>query len=187
MVISAQLLGRIFDSALEEFLDRESDSVLAGVSERNSCARLGQFLERAAGEAGLTAYVADVEYNRKQSGAIKTILDDEPKVVQVTCDLILHSRGESVEDDNLIAIEMKKSNRPQREKDSDRSRLRAMTKRSYDDVWSNDGVTHPEHVCGYRMGVYVEVDVIAMKARLEYFADGVFERAEERDLRLRAS
>ena len=53
---------------------------------------------------------------------------------------------------------MKKIERPQYEKDSDINRFRAMTKKSYDDIWSFDGETHPEHVCGYEYGYFLEID-----------------------------
>lgn len=68
-------------------------------------------LESVAIDHGLIGYFADAEYNRKQNGQIKTIIDENMEEVKVQCDLILHSRGKNVERDNLIAIEMKKSNR----------------------------------------------------------------------------
>lgn len=39
---------------------------------------------------------------------VKTIYNDDLKVVSIVCDLIVHSRGEILEKDNLIALEMKK-------------------------------------------------------------------------------
>lgn len=72
-------------------------------------------------------YHVDVEYNRNKNGRIKTCcpLDDDriPVPVTINCDLIVHSRGEIARQDNLIAIEMKKSSRTKKEKDSDRRRL----------------------------------------------------------------
>jgi hypothetical protein len=65
-----------------------------------------------------------------QDRRFKTILDEHMEEVAVTCDLILHSRGEIASRDNLIAIEMKKSDRPREEKEKDRVRLRALTKPS---------------------------------------------------------
>ncbi|MDY4348487.1 hypothetical protein [Pectobacterium brasiliense] len=103
-------------------------------------------------------YFADVEYNRKQNGKVKTIMDGDFNIVRINCDLILHSRGDNVERDNLIAIEMKKSERPKIEKKNDINRLRAMTKKSFDDIWSFDGKTHPEHVCGYEIGYFIEIN-----------------------------
>ncbi len=47
-----------------------------------------------------------------------------------------------------------------------------MTKPSYDDIWSNDGTTHPEHVCGYRLGVYIELNNKTRTALIDYFMGG---------------
>src|SRR3546814_1236198 len=92
--------------------------------------------------------------------------------VRITCDLILHSRGRVVERDNLIAIEMKRLSHPEREKQKDRVRLRALTKTSYDDVWSADGRALPEHVCGYGLGYFVELDADRRKFRVEEYQLG---------------
>lgn len=172
MSIPIKLVEDILHKSLDEFFTREVDSILTTVNERNNCGRLAIYLEHHTKNAGLSEYYADPEYNRKQGGKVKTILGGDMKIITVNCDLILHSRGVSISQDNLIAIEMKKSKRPEREKNNDRDRLRAMTKSSYDDIWSNDGNTHPEHVCGYMLGVYIELDVATRVAKLEYYKGG---------------
>ncbi len=101
----------------------------------------------------------------RNNGRIKTIYNEDLKVVTIICDLIVHSRGEIVEKDNLIALEMKKAYRSMQEKENDKARLVALTKDSYDGVWSFDGKTLPEHVCGYDLGIYYEID---SKHRLVY-------------------
>ena len=56
-------------------------------------------------------YKVDVEYNRND-GALKTAIVGENSVIKsIVCDLILHSRGRIPRQDNLIALEMKKSYR----------------------------------------------------------------------------
>ncbi|MCT0217843.1 hypothetical protein KQ304_02345 [Synechococcus sp. CS-1329] len=152
------VLSKVFEKTLEQFLEKEAQNILSGVSERNLCARMAMFLQILANDNGFSGYYADPEYNRKQNGRVKTILDDEMQIVNITCDLILHSRGEIMARDNLITIEMKKSERPEEEKNNDRARLRTLTKSSFDGVWSYDGETHPEHVCGYELGYFVELD-----------------------------
>jgi len=112
---------------------------------------------------------------------VKTILDGQERVVAITCDLILHSRGKLIRDDNLIAIEMKKSSGSKADKESDRNRLRALTKESYDGIWSADGITRPEHVCGYKLGLYMELDIRARKCLLEYYRRGCLQRTAEMD------
>lgn len=166
------MLARVLRTAVFQFLDGETENILSGVSERNLCGRLAPILENVAKEYRLTEYFADIEYNRKQNGQIKTILDEKFKVITINCDLILHSRGNNVERDNLIAIEMKKSSRSNEEKENDRARLRAMTKSSYDGIWSFDGETHPKHVCGYELGAFVELNSNIREIQIEYFASG---------------
>lgn len=166
------MLNQIFEQSLQQFFQREAQNILSGVSERNLCSRLAIPLETITHQNGLSAYYADTEYNRKQNGRVKTMLDDDMQVINITCDLILHSRGEVMARDNLIAIEMKKSERPEEEKVSDRARLRTLTKASFDDVWSFDGQTHPEHVCGYEVGYFIELDKDSNYYSVQQFQNG---------------
>ncbi|GAB5398860.1 MAG: hypothetical protein Aureis2KO_04450 [Aureisphaera sp.] len=153
------ILMELFEEGRNWFFEKEIDNILAGVNERNLCGRLAMYFEKLLDKHGLSEYYSDPEYNRKQNGEIKTILDNEMRVIKINCDIIVHSRGKNIGRDNLLAIEMKKSNRPELEKLSDKIRLRALTKESYDSVWSIDGKTYPEHVCGYELGIYMELDI----------------------------
>ncbi|MBU2868448.1 hypothetical protein [Pacificibacter marinus] len=172
MNLNSKQLEAIFFKSLNNFTKAEAANILNGTSERNLCSRLGFVLETEVKGAGVYGYYADVEYNRKQQGAVKTILDDQMQVVRITCDLILHSRGESILNDNLIAVEMKRLEHPNAEKRKDRIRLRAMTKSSYDDLWSADGIAHPKHVCGYVLGYFVELDSINRNFLVEGYSGG---------------
>ena len=167
------MLEQVFSESLEQFFSRETSNILSGVAERNLCGRLAIYLEASALSNKIEGYYADPEYNRKQGGQVKTILDDEMEIVTINCDLILHSRGEIMPRDNLIAIEMKKSERPESEKVSDRARLRTMTKPGYgNEVYSYDGETHPEHVCGYELGYFIEIDKDSQTYILQKFSSG---------------
>lgn len=165
-------LRKMLFHSFGQFAEREAENILHGTSERNLCARWAPLLEIAANEAGYGKYRADIEYNRKQDGRVKTILDETMHVVKITCDLILHSRGKVIERDNLIAIEMKRLEHPSSEKQKDRVRLRALTKASYDDIWSADGRVLPEHVCGYELGYFVELDADGRIFRFEEYQRG---------------
>jgi hypothetical protein len=101
----------LFRRAFREFLAKERDNILNDVNERNLCQRLSIYLQRESDNAGLAGYYANTEYNRNQ-GRVKTILDDAMKEVTIICDLVLHSIGTKAARENIIAIEMKKSNRP---------------------------------------------------------------------------
>lgn len=142
--------------------------MIEGVSERNSCCRLANYMERITSTTGLEGYIADAEYNRKQGGRVKTIIDGNEKVVTITADLILHSRG-ALAEDNLVAIEMKKSDRPVQEKSDDRDRLRAMTKAPRALIGLDAA---PDHVCGYRLGIYIELNNKARQALIERYVGG---------------
>lgn len=172
MPINLDLIRQIFENSIDIFFQNEVQQVLEGVNERNNCGRLSIYMQQAARNKGLTQYFADPEYNRKRNREVKTILDGQMRVIRINCDLILHSRGQVIAEDNLIAVEVKKYDRPKKEKETDRQRLRALTKASYDDVWSNDGITMPEHVCGYVLGVFIELDRHHRKCRLEYYRGG---------------
>ena len=117
--------------------------------------------------------------NRKQDGKIKTILDGSGKTVTINCDLILHTHGANIAADDLIAIEVKKHDTPDKAKQQDRERLRALTKASYDGVWMNDGSAPPEHVYGYRLGAFVELDRKRRICRVEYYKNGEYESESE--------
>jgi hypothetical protein len=176
MKLNAKYLNKIIKPTLDDFFRAEINSILADVSERNLCGRLAMHFENQMKTAGLVGYYADPEYNRKQHGQVKTILDGNMKVVSITCDLIIHSRGEIILKDNLIAIEMAKPNKSLKDTQDDKDRLMALTKASYDDVWSNDGTTHPEHVCGYMKGLFLLVDRQARQAYMESYAHGALSK-----------
>lgn len=167
-----KLLDRIFKESCDIFLVDDVENILNDVAERNLCGCLVIHLTDKLRENNILGYHADTEYNRKRNGEIKTILDDDMHVITIQCDLIVHSRGKNINQDNLIAIEMKKSNRPDSEKESDRKRLRALTKDSYDNIWSADGITFPEHVCGYILGIYMELDRFSRTCIFETYQKG---------------
>lgn len=173
-------MDELFKKSFNQFLENEIDLINSDVSERCLCARLAIPMEALAIESGYERYRADIEYNRNFDGEIKTIIDDDYKIVNVTCDLILHSRGENIEKDNLIAVEMKKEYRSDEHKDRDRERLRALTKPTYDEnIWSNDGTTLPEHVCGYQLGVFIDINLKNRVFNIEYYKQGQLSSSEE--------
>jgi hypothetical protein len=172
------LLSEVFHTALRRFLIQERQSLEMNVAERSLAARLSCELELESVRQGLKGYYADVEYNRKQNGLVKTMINDDFQVITINPDIILHSRGTVIADDNLITIEMKKSDRPDHEKISDRERLQLMTRDSYDGIWNADGNTHPEHVCGYKRGYYLELNIPDRTVLLDEYRSGAFFRTQ---------
>lgn len=169
-------LIEIFEKANKKFLTSDLDLLLSKVSERTLCGTLMLHLHNTIQKTEFSEYKVDVEYNRNKNGKVKThvktIHGPNDIVVKINCDLIVHSRGKNINQDNLIAIEMKKSDRKPEEKDSDRLRLIALTKDSYDDIWSFDGKTLPEHVCRYALGIYYEIDFKHELIKIEYYQAG---------------
>lgn len=164
-------LKEIFEKSNKYFLKHNSYIIKSGVSERCLCGSLMQELSYNIRKSNYKNYYIDVEYNRNGDN-IKTIIDNDTKVIPITCDIIVHSRGENIEQDNLIAIEMKKSWASRKEKEADKNRLIALTKDTFDNVWSYDGKTLPEHVCRYIIGIYYEVDIKNKKIYIEFYKRG---------------
>ena len=135
-------LEKVFRDALDQFLSREFALVRKNAHEQSLCGRLGIYLDHAKDQHGYKIYFVDFEYNRNGEGRKNILHPVTKEPIGVICDLLLHSRGD-LEDDNLIAVEMKKANAKRTRKQADRERLRALT------------MPLPEggkldYVCGYR-------------------------------------
>ena len=169
-------LLNIFEEANKMMIINDNDLFITDVSERMFCGALMLHLHELIKETRYKDYHVDVEYNRNKGSKLKTINKTirglENKIIRINCDLIVHSRGHNVLQDNLIAIEMKKSNRPKEEKNSDRERLIALTKDSFDNIWSFDGQVLPEHVCRYKLGIFYEINYRKQQIELEYYVRG---------------
>ena len=165
-----KVLLTLFYESNKQFLEEDMDNIESGVSERNLCALLACKINSFLSKYELTEYHADIEYNRN-GGKIKTIIDDELKVIPITCDLILHSRGHK-QKDNLLALEMKKIPCEAEELNKDRDRLVALTKHEFGDTFSYDGNTFPENVCDYEVGIYYLLDIARKRITLEIYDNG---------------
>ena len=167
-----------FEEANNRFISGNLELFSDNLCERTICGCLSQLLHEDLKKTSFSDYYVDVEYNRN-NGKLKTILNGSLKVVTINCDLIIHSRRKNLYKDNLIALEMKKSERSEEEKKNDRERLIALTKTSYDDTYTVDGVTSPEHVCGYNLGIYYEINLRCDTILLEYYKEGKLHRKNE--------
>lgn len=169
-------LEKIFEEANEAFLRKNKLLFDTRVAERTLCGSLMvELYERLRGTK-FSDYFVDVEYNRNIGGKLKTIKKTikgiDEQIITINCDLIVHSRGQNLLCDNLIALEMKKSSRSRIEKDRDRSRIECLTKSPEQDVWSYSGIALPEHVCGYGLGIYYEVNYRRNIILVEYYKNG---------------
>ena len=58
------------------------------------------------------------------------------------------------------------------DKERDKIRLECLTMEPEDNVWSYGGKALPEHVCGYGLGIYYEVNLKENCFSIEYYAKG---------------
>ncbi|EZH65916.1 hypothetical protein DH09_13895 [Bacillaceae bacterium JMAK1] len=168
----------IFDRSNQKFLKKNKQLILNDASERALCGQLMMCLNEELICAGYGKYYTDVEYNRNKFNSNnqnrrKSIKNERREIIYVICDIIAHSRGNNKIQDNLIAIEMKKTNGGNKKsKCTDKERLKALTRDTYDDNWEYDGTSLPEHVCRYILGVYYEVDIVNRIVSIEYYQKG---------------
>lgn len=168
-------LKDLFLKANKSFIARDRELLDLKVSERTLCGALMIHLNSQLQNSHYKDYFVDVEYNKNKGGrlkTIKTIYGPEERVVRIICDLIVHSRGHCLEQDNLIAVEMKKHSRSEQEKLADKERLSCLTQDSFNNIWSFDGKSLPEHVCRYKIGIYYEVNYRKKEIKLEYYWKG---------------
>ncbi|WP_062237262.1 hypothetical protein [Fictibacillus sp. FJAT-27399] len=161
----------LFNSANKIYLLEQKNLIQRGVSERTLCGQLMLYLNKAIEKTKYDQYYVDVEYNRNFNRKIKTIVNGRGEIITINCDLIIHSRGENIHQDNLIAIEMKKSTGSRVNKERDKERLKALTTQVLY-VFSDYRKQFPEHVFGYILGIYYEIDIRHMKVFLEFYQDG---------------
>ncbi|URZ88077.1 hypothetical protein [Floricoccus penangensis] len=167
-----------FEKANRQFLEEQCNFILSGVSERALCGEFMKYLVREIQETSFLNYYVDVEYNRNEGGVIKTIKNNQELIIPITCDIIVHSRGENIDQDNVLAIEMKKSSNSRLKKDKDRERLMALTEDTFDNIWSYDGKTFPDHVCRYLLGIYYEINLNKRTVVIEYYTKGEFRKKD---------
>lgn len=168
--INSNILNRMIITSLYNFLETDYYLIITDVSERCLCGRLAIYFEKILRLYNFGPYFADVEYNREQEGRIKSLIDDEYKVIKITTDLIIHSRGILPGKDNIIAIEMAKQNKCNKDMESDKKRLRALTKHT--NVWPYGSDIHPEYVCGYLRGLYLIIDHESEIMKIETYSGG---------------
>lgn len=158
----------IFKNSNEKFLKEEKENIKRNVSEENICQNLANYLRDTMKEMKIEGYYADTEFDRN-ADMIKAIIDDQMKIIKIKCDLIVHSRGENKQQDNLIAIEMKKSTNRKKRKE-DRERLQYMTRNSYYNEITYEEL--PRYICRYTIGIFYDINIKKQQVNLEYYEDG---------------
>lgn len=170
----ARELAELFFSANSEFIKKDKKLFLSKVSERTLCGALMIKLYEQLRNSKYSNYYVDVEYNRNNKKIKTCRIEDnknQSKKININCDLIVHSRGNNSLQDNLIAIEMKKSSRARLDKNNDRNRLISLTKEC--NVYETS-----QYVCNYKLGIYYEINFVINNIQLEFYYKGqkVFEQ-----------
>lgn len=169
-------LEKIFEKANKNFLEKNLMLFEMCVSERTLCGALMIELHEIIKSTQYNDYFVDVEYNRNLGGKVKTfrktIEGPSEEIIPINCDLIVHSRGQNIHQDNLIALEMKKSTSREVDKEKDKIRLECLTKEPRNEVWGYPRNVLPEHICGYGLGIYYEIDFKCKKILVEYYRKG---------------
>ena len=174
-IVLNEELKDLFESANKSFINNNIELIERDVSERTLCGALMIELHEALKKTRFFNYYVDVEYNRNiynRDRFKKIISENNQGNRKIICDLIVHQRGkEDPMIDNLIAIEMKKSNRRPKDKKKDRERLKSLTQ-PYNSMEINDRIDAFNVVRGYALGVYYELDISRKKLLIEYYVKG---------------
>lgn len=147
-------LNDLVNNAVNAFNENEEYLISHDLSERCICSKFAMHLENEFRNSIFRSegYIVDVEYNRGARG--NEYLPKELDGRRIVVDLIIHKRGrdEIHGFQNLVCIEMKKSN-DRRGTDDDKKRLRAMT--------LNDGRF------GYEIGFMIIADMRENRLRID--------------------
>jgi len=165
---NAKLALKIFYNANKLFIKDSIRNIELGVSEVTLQGNFSQAFKEILKEMKIYNYYSEINYN-KNKHFTKCIINEKMEYFDIFCDLIIHSCGENLEQDNLLAIEMKKKeNRKDRLKD--RKRLEIMTSDSYVGEILFDEL--PTYICRYSLGIFYDLDVKKRQIELDFYQHG---------------
>lgn len=160
-------LVEIFLQALCYVHEFHSSLFEDNVNERDVCSHLMSFIERSKENTWFNNYFVDVEYNRMLGGGQKIIYDEKTRRdIVVIPDLVIHGRDRIDGHENLLCVEIKKSNAPSSEKEDDFERLSFLTKRKINLPQKTN------YVYGYLIGIYYEYNYHSQRSKLKIFKNG---------------
>lgn len=165
---NAKLALKIFYNANKLFIKDNIRNIELGVSEVTLQGNFSQAFKEILKEMKICNYYSEINYN-KNKHFTKCIINEKMEYFDIFCDLIIHSCGENLEQDNLLAIEMKKKeNRKDRLKD--RKRLEIITSDSYVGEILFDEL--PPYICRYSLGIFYDLDVKKRQIELDFYQHG---------------
>lgn len=104
---NAKLAFKIFYNANKIFIKDNIRNIELGVSEVTLQGNFSQAFKEILKEMKISNYYSEINYN-KNKHFTKCIINEKMEYFDIFCDLIIHSCGENLQQDNLLAIEMKK-------------------------------------------------------------------------------
>ena len=165
---NAKLALEIFYGANKKFIRDNISNIELGASEITLQGDFSQAFKEILKEMKISNYFADINYNRNKH-FIKCIINDKMEFLEIFCDLIIHSRGVSLEQDNLLAIEMKKKEN-KKDRLKDKKRLEIMTSDTYVDEILFEEL--PTYICRYSLGIFYDLDSKKRQIKLEFYQHG---------------
>lgn len=158
----------LLSKSIKELIATDKRLLDLKVSERCICARLALHIDnnmreydKENGSRVFEGYYADVEFNRMYGVLPKKVFYDDIKH-SVSCDLLIHSRGEKTLD-NYLCLEMKKEENKEK-CEEDRKRIMAMT--------ISNPKSNTEYVENTLVGVYMTLTPSSFE--LEFYKKGEF-------------
>ena len=149
-------LKAMFWEANRAFLENHASLLKRELSERCLCGALMYELNRQLEKKDLKNYHADIEFNRvikKATNKVKQLPDEKGTPKHIFPDIIVHNRSE----ENLLALEMKKSTARGDAKERDKNRLRLLTSL---------------HTYKYKLGIYYEINHKKSQIVVEFYQTG---------------
>ena len=120
-----QYLMQLVKDGIDQCKAKDFFLLVNGANERCLCHRLAKYMEDLL-QSDYPGYIVDTEYNRGRSS-----INSASKMLgnnHIVLDIAAHLRepNQYGEYTNLIAIEMKKKNQPEQEKNKDKARLKQL-------------------------------------------------------------
>ena len=165
---NAKVALELFYNANKLFIEDNIRNIELGVSEITLQGAFSQAFKECLKEMKIYNYYSDINYN-KNKYFTKCIINEQMEYFDIFCDLIIHSRGENLDQDNLLAIEMKKKEN-KKDRLKDRRRLEIMTSDSYIGEILFDEL--PPYICRYSLGIFYDLDIKKRQIKLDFYQHG---------------
>jgi len=150
-----EIIFSLLEHALDDFYAKEQINLQLDVHEIAHGHRLAIYFENrlreydnARQEKLFENYFVDIEFNRMEGGAVKTVFYDGMQH-ETRCDILLHSKGEVPAKENLLVVELKKEHSTNKEQDDIKEIKRMVSP-------AEDGAPD-RSICDTLLGVYLKI------------------------------